>query len=250
MLMAIGIAIVSLSLVMIAVLPIYNNASEILGKIKTKSSELETINNKVAILSKLDPAVLQDRVTVLDRALPPKKDVLLYLTSIDGLSRELGLTFGGVSLTPGDITVATGSATKKAPMKLTGVQSLETQIKINGRQDSIYTFLRTIEGVLPLMQIKDVKVSILSDEQYSLALTLGMLWAEPVTLDIKGPVTLFDAEEDRYFAQLSEYRQFAIDLVAPSGGIGKLDLFAPYTSTLINQPAVQETLPAETGLSR
>lgn len=238
--MAVGIGASAFMLVLIAVMPIYRNASEILGKIKIKSSELESLNNKVSILSKLDPAILQDRVTVLDRALPPQKDVLLYLTSIDGLSRELGLTFGGLSLTPGDITQSTSSATK-APMKLTGVQSLETQIKINGRQESLYTFLRTIEGVLPLMQIKDVKVSILGSDQYALALTLGMLWAEPVTLDIRGPVTLFNAEEDRYFAQLGEYRQFASELVAPSGGIGKTDLFAPYSSSIINQPAISTT---------
>lgn len=240
--MAVSIALAAFMLVLVAVMPIYSNASELLSKIKVKSSELESLNNKVAILSKLDPAVLQDRVAVLDKALPPQKDVLLYLTSIDGLSRELGLTFGGLSLTPGDITQATGSADKKAPMKQTGVQSLETQIKINGRQESLYSFLRTIEGVLPLMQIKDVKVSILGNDQYSLALTLGMLWAEPVTLDIRGPVTLFNAEEDRYFAQLAEYRQFATELVAPSGGIGKTDLFAPYTAGSLNQ--LQETVPA------
>jgi hypothetical protein len=233
--MAIGIGLASLLLVYLAVVPIYSNASGMLRTIDTKSKELESLTTKVSILSKLDPNVLSERVRVLDQALPPKKDVLLYLNSIDGLSRELGLVFGGLTLTPGEVTEATGSAAvAKQPVKTTGVQSLETQIKMSGSQDSLYTFLRTIEGVLPLMQIKDVKVTILGNDQFSLALTLSMLWAEPVTADIRGPVTLFGVEEDRYFTQLSEYRRFDTKLAIPPSDTGgkKQDLFAPFNSAL------------------
>lgn len=225
--LAVGIALASVLLVFVAVIPIYTNEGELLDKIKTKTTELEKSTNKVSILSKLDPNVLQERVSVLDSALPPKKDVLLYLNSIDGLSRELGLTFGGLTLTPGDITEATGSA--KKPARVKGVQSLDTEIKMTGAQENIYTFLRTIEGVLPLMLIKDVKVSILGSDQYALTVTLSMLWAEPATLDAKGPVTLFGAEEDKYFQQLSEYRKFETTIL-PVGENIKGDLFAPYTS--------------------
>jgi len=227
LIMAGGIVMTAILLVMIAVLPVYRNAQTILRKIKTKSSELESLTNKVSILSKLDPVVLQERVAVLDAALPPKKDVLLYLTSIDGLSRELGLTFGGLSLTPGEISEATGSAVKS--VKIGGLQSLETEVKMRGGQDSVYAFLRSIETVLPLMQIKDIKVSILGDNQYSLALTLGMLWAQPATLDVKGPVTLFGAEEDKYFAQLSEYRRFEATSTNSTSQEVKSDLFMPYS---------------------
>jgi hypothetical protein len=213
-------------LLIAAVWPIYNNARDILNKTKTKTSELQSLTAKVSILSKLDPVVLQDRVNVLDAALPPRKDVLLYLTAIEGLSRELGLTFGGLSLAPGEISEATDSA--KKTIKATGLQSLETEIKMRGGQDSVYTFLRSIETVLPLMQIKDVKVSILGDDQYVLTLTLGMLWAEPATIDVRGPVTLFGAEEDKYFTQLSEYRRFETIGIDQTMESAKADLFAPY----------------------
>lgn len=239
--MALGIAIASALLVFVAIIPIFRSQQEIRGQIKTKSGELEALTNKVSILSQLDPNVLTDRVSVLDAALPPRKDVLLYLTSIDGLSRELGLTFGGLSLTPGDITVATGSA-QVSSRKTPGVQSLDTEIKMTGGQDGIYTFLRTIEGVLPLMLIKNVKVSILADEQYALTLTLSMLWAEPATLDIKGPVTLFGAEEDRYFTQLSEYRRFDTQILAPAIDGNKGDLFVPFNSSGTEVPTPVPTV--------
>lgn len=214
-------------MILIAIVPLYQSASKIAGKIKTKSTELKGLQDKVSILSKLDPNVLNERVSVLDSALPPRKDVLLYLSAIDGLSRELGLTFGGLSLVPGDITEASGSA-KKAMMTDNGLQSLETEIKIRGGQESVYTFLRMIESVLPLMQIKDVKVSVLGDDQYSLSLTLAMLWADPAVVDVKGPVTLFGVEEDKYFTQLAEYRSFEAITVVPAQGEVKHDLFTPF----------------------
>lgn len=224
-------------LLFVAVLPMYRSASGLLKKIDSKSKELDALTEKVAVLSQLDPTVLSDRVRVLDSALPPKKDILLYLNSIEGLSKELGLTFGGLSLSPGDITEATGSAAvapatnKKKPAVKTaaGLGSLDTEIKMRGGKEAVYTFLRTIEDVLPLMQIQDIKVTVLTGDQYSLALTLGMLWAEPVTVNVKGPVTLFGAEEDKYFTQLSGYRIFPPTALTTSESDNKQDLFAPFT---------------------
>ncbi len=213
----------SVLLIIGAAVPIYQNTNMLLSKVKAKRAELDALSNKVLLLSKLDPNILAERVAVLNSALPPRKDVLLYLSAIDGLSRELGLTFGGLSLVPGDVSEATGSAKKTtlAP----GVQSLETEIKMRGGQDSIYAFLRTIEEVLPLMEIKDIKVSVLSDDQYSLTLTLAMLWAEPETIDIKGQVSLFGEEEDRHFEQLLSYRKFVPIVSNSINSAIKLDLF-------------------------
>lgn len=241
--LATSIAVFSLAflLVFLAVIPIYRNASSLLIKINTKSQELDAITEKVSILSQLDPTVLADRVKVLDSALPPKKDILLYLNSIEGLSRELGLTFGGLSLSPGEITEATKSATATAPVKrkvatktAAGLASLDTEIKMRGNQASVYAFLRTIEEVLPLMQIKDIQVAVLASEQYALTLTLGMLWAEPATANVKGPVTLFGAEEDKYFTQLASYRAFSANTLVETESGGKQDLFAPFILPSVN----------------
>ena len=234
----------ALVLVFMAVIPVYENATTILAKLKTRTKDLESITNKVTIISKLDPTVLDDRVKVIDSALPPKKDVLLYLNSIDGLSKELNLTFGGLSLAPGDLTEATASATKKVAGKPNSLQSLETDIKIRGGKDNVYTFLRTIEGVLPLMQIKDIKVTVLSQDQYALNLTLGMLWADPATVDVKGNVTLFGPDEDKYFTQLSEYRKYESIAVETVNSETKQDLFASNVLQQLSatpQPSVKAT---------
>lgn len=216
-----GLAIL---LVFAAVIPIYQNTRTLLTKLKSKTSELASLSDKVVLLSTLDPNVLASRVNTLNSALPPRKDVLLYLSAIDGLSRELNLTFGGLSLVPGEISEASGSAKKTtfAP----GVQSLETEIKMRGGQDSIYAFLRTIEEVLPLMEIKGIKVATLESNQYSLTLTLGMLWAEPGPVDTKGVIKLFGEAEDAQFGQLAQYRKFVPVISAAAQETSKLDLFA------------------------
>lgn len=229
MALAIGIGFGAVLLVFVAMIPIYQNASKLLKQIKQKSADLDTLTNKVSILSQLDPNVLQERVVVLDKALPPRKDILLYLSSIDGLSRELGLVFGGLTIVPGELTEASSSASAKKTVKSAGLQNLETEIKMRGSEESIYAFLRKIEEVLPLMEIGNIKVSILGEGQYSLTLTLGMLWAEPATADVNSQVTLFGEKEENYFSQLSSYRQFEPVIVSASPiGVGKTDLFAPY----------------------
>ena len=229
MMMAGGIGLISLVLIFVAVIPIYQSANTLLSKMKTKSSEAEALSIKVSILSKLDPAVLQERVSVMDNALPPRKDVLLYLNAINGLSNEVGLTFGGISLVPGEISEGDKKETKSTHSA--GLQSLETEIKMRGGEVSVYAFLRKIEEVLPLMQIKDIKVAILGEDKYSLTLSLGMLWADPSTIDVKGPVTLFGAEEDKYFNQLAGYTSFASVPTDQIEQAGKLDLFAPNVAT-------------------
>src|SRR3989339_61488 len=81
-------------------------------------------------------------------ALPPKRDVMLYLTAISGLSQELGVSFGGISLEGGEIKAASTSATTKGKTARTPdlkLDSLYTESKITGSQERIYAFLRTGE---------------------------------------------------------------------------------------------------------
>lgn len=224
LLSALGIWVVCLALIIMAMIPLYRSVSSYSAKIKTKSSELETLTNRVAILSQLDANVLQERVNTLDSALPPRKDVLLYLASINGLSSELGLTFGGISLSPGELNEATGAAKRAA--KPNQLNTLETEIKMRGGQESVYAFLGRIESVLPLMQIKDIKVAILGSDQYALTLNLGMLWAEQTPPDLRGQVTLFGEEEEKYFNQLAEYRRYEPIVYGELPSAQKADLFA------------------------
>lgn len=221
------VGLAALLLLFVAIIPLYQNTQALMAQIKTQTAERDALSTKVSLMSQLDTNVLTARVQTLDQALPQRKDVLTYLVAIDGLSKQLGLSFGGISLAPGDVSTGSGKA-KGATVA--GLQSLDTDIRISGSGDSVYTFLRTIEQVLPLMQIKNVKVSVSPDAQYQLSLTLGMLWAPAVTGDVKGPVSLFTDEEQKYFNQLSQYTSYSQNGNAFAGSVtGKQNVFAPFT---------------------
>lgn len=219
------VAAVTGILLIFAVIPLGTAISKNTAKIASRDKERLSLVDKVTLLSELDDQVLQDRLKILDAALPPRKDVVAYLASMDGLSRELGLSFGGISIAPGEVKDKPDSNSKK---QITGLQTLDTTIKVKGDQNAIYSFLRSVEQTLPLMQIKDVKISGVGVGQYSLSLSLGMLWAPPLPSDVKGAVALFNDKEEEYFKTLSTYRSYKADLgdTTANSPSGKTDLFS------------------------
>lgn len=229
---AVGAA--GLLLIIVGVIPLVSRIGKNTDKIRVREKEEKALVDKVTLLTQLDANVLAERMKVLDLALPPRKDVVAYLAAIDGLARELGLSFGGLSLSPGEVSGQSTTASAPSGNKRSnanGLQTLDTTIKMKGNEEGIYTFLRNVEQTLPLMQIKDVKVSVIGVDQYSLSLSIGMLWAPAVASDVKGAVALFNDQEEEYFASLSGYRSYRSELDAtavPSYGDGsRVDLFNP-----------------------
>lgn len=240
-----AIALVGVTMLLAGIIPLISRTSELSKQIESRQKEEVEITGRVAVLSGLDREVLKKRVETLDYALPPRKDVLLYLSAIDGLSRELGLTFSGISLSPGEVTEASPGATPektKIADTVPGVHTLETEIKITGNQDNLYSFLRLVEQSLPLMQVRDVKVTKTGEANYILALRLGMLWANGDLTTVKGAITLFNDREEKYFQQLSSYRRFN-SVIAETDGVtaGKSDLFSPMEINLIESPQATAT---------
>ena len=229
------IAIVSLLVVTLLTIPFFSSTTTLRKKVVSRRKEAAEIAQKVTILSGLDQELLAQRVKILDKALPPRKDVVLYLSTIDGLSKELNLNFGGISLTPGDVTEASISATTtdkrtSAKTKVAGLSSLDTEVKIDGSRDNIYAFLREIEGSNPIMEIKNVQVTTKDENRLALSLNLGMLYAPADIAQVKGQISLFDAKEEAYFSELANFKGFEtpIEFLQSTEGLGKSDLFEEF----------------------
>jgi len=236
---AVGLGLLAVVVVLIATVPIFGRSTELLKQIEVRGAEEEKLLRQVSVLSQVDPVALEERVKLLDSALPVRKDVILYLATIDGLSRELGLNFSGIALNPGDVTEASESAKSTKKDVVTGVHSLETEIQISGSKDSVFGFLKALERSLPLMMVKDVKVSIMGPDAYLLSVRLGMLWAGTSIADIKGTIALFDEKEEGYFQELLSYKRFssaALEGRVVDEGLGKDNLFAPVEIGITPQP--------------
>jgi hypothetical protein len=249
LLKAVGLTAVTTLIILGVIVPTFTRASELSQEIEIKKKDEAELTEKVSILTAIDQDLLLERVTILDLALPPRKDVVLYLSTIDGLSRELGLSFAGISLAPGDVTEASESAQVQVGKKVQagGLQTLETEIKLGGSKERIYDFLRALENTFPLMQVKDVKVSAGGiEENYNLSVRLGMLWATRDVSEVKGQVSLFTEEEEEYFQQLAGHTRYVSPELEVSSEVlelGKFDLFEPTPQQSESQAPQTEVQP-------
>lgn len=222
------VLLATIVLLIVGLFPLFRTAGMTLKKIETRQKEEKSLSQKVSLLSQIDQTVLKDRSRVIKAALPENKDVIAYLSAVDGLSKELGLSFGGITVAPGEVSGSGATAKAKGKSRTVGtLQVLDTQIKILGSKDGIYAFLRQVEQTMPLMQVADVNVTSIGEEQYSLSLTLGMLWAPVGESDLKGAITLFTEKEENYFQKLATFRSYkaTVENDLNVGLSGKADLF-------------------------
>lgn len=223
----VGVALAAFLILMVGLWPLFKSAGEMLRKINTRQKEADALSQKVAILSQIDQDVLKQRTQVIKQALPETKDVISYLNAVDGLSRELGLSFGGITIAPGEVGSAQPSGKSGKSSRTVGnLNVLDTDIKITGNRDGIYAFLRQVEQTLPLMQVTDVSVTSVSDGLYNMSLSLGMLWSPTPQTDLKGAITLFTEKEEEYFQKLSGFRTYSTTVpTIGNSPAGKANLF-------------------------
>lgn len=210
---AAGVTVAAVLVILIGLMPLFRSASTLLGKIDTRNKELTLLTQKVAVLSQIDQEVLKQRTQVIKRALPENKDVIAYLSAVDGLSRELGLSFGGITVAPGEVSGTTTTPTRGSrasrQRQVSQLNVLDTDIKITGNRDGIYAFLRQVEQTLPLMQVTNVTVDNIQDDLFSMTLSLGMLWSPSVESDLRGKIELFTESEEQYFQRLNVFRTYS-----------------------------------------
>lgn len=227
---ALGVLVATMTILLIGLWPLFKSAGALLRKIESRGKEAQALSKKVAILTQIDQQVLKERTKVIKAALPETKDVIAYLGAVDGLSKELGLSFGGITVAPGDVsgdTQKTASNRSKNPRKVALLNVLDTDIKITGSRDGIYAFLRQVEQTLPLMQVSDVVVTKIDNDLYSMTLSLGMLWAPTPAFDLKGAISLFTEKEENYFQKLNVFKTYSGSMADQSNLVndGRADLF-------------------------
>lgn len=223
---AVGIALVSVMIILVGLVPLFKSAGASLRKIEARQKEEKLLSQKVAILSQIDQTVLTERTKVIKAALPESKDVIAYLGAVDGLSKELGLSFGGITIAPGDVSGKAETKAGKNKRTVSELNVLDTDIKISGTKDGIYAFLRQVEQTLPLMQVADVSVQVADEDLYTMTLSLGMLWSGTPETDLKGAITLFNEKEESYFQRLNSFRLYPASRVETAvAEVGKTNLF-------------------------
>ncbi len=236
---AIMIAGASLLLIIIGIIPMTRKFYATRQLYKKEQEKLEVLAKKVVVVDNLDPNILEERVRLLNKVLPPNKDVVVYLNTLDRLARDFNLSLGDVSLSPGivykqDDEKETSKKSREVNEKW---KTLETELRIIGGRDNIYGFLRQVEKTAPLMIIKDVQMSRVgsqvNNDEFVLTLKLGMVYAEP---DIKkiagGEVKLLTDQDEIIIGEIRDLKSYTLSLNEGNDQKNKLkgvrnDLFKP-----------------------
>jgi len=219
------VSLIVSSLVILVIIfgPVGKKTRSSLAIKKSLTNKLEVLETKLRLLEGVDQVLIDVRVERMEAVFPSKKPVIELISSLSQLASSHGLSFGGVSLSPGVL-----EETEAAELG-----DLGFGFEVEGSFEKVSSFMHDLENVAPLMKIDDVSLKIktnplfISDQN---VVSAGMqvsafFQAPPKTLGaVTQPVGLLSREEESLLNKLVGFKTFAP--VLPTAETGKTDLFS------------------------
>lgn len=196
-------------------------------KLNTSLNQLQT---KLNILEGIDPIMIDERVKKMEAIFPSTKPIVSLMASLSQLAAENGLSFGGVSLSPGSLSQeeSPGKGKKK---DASGLADLTFGFQIGGDLDRISQFMQDLENTAPLMKIEEVGLTIKTNPIFNLETIVvadikvsAYYQPPPKTLGgVDKPVKLLSKSDEALLNQLVSFKTFPP--VIPLTTVGKENLF-------------------------
>ncbi|OIP03394.1 hypothetical protein AUK18_02125 [Candidatus Beckwithbacteria bacterium CG2_30_44_31] len=206
--------------------PTLSNLHKVIKVNKQQKTELNKLEEKLQILEGIDKNLITDRVKKMEMVFPSDKPIVELLSSLSQLSAKHGLSFGGVSLSPGALTK---TEEKKAE---TDLSDLTFSFEVGGEFNSVLKFLRELENTAPLMKIDKVGLTIKTNPLFDIITTMVAAdidvsaFYQPAPKSLGGisqPVKLLSRSEEAILSRLFNFTKF--QAVLPVVQTGKTDLF-------------------------
>lgn len=201
-------------LTLIVFKPLLTNTFKIRKENQEEKKKLARLTDKAEKLEAIDEFEIQRRVKLVEEVFPSQKPVLNLLNSLEQLSGEEEVIFGGIELKPGEI-----EETVKETM-----QDFEISFSVEGNLANISSFISNLEKTPPLMKIETINLKLIGgDEKTSrLRISLGVrvfYQSLPETIGpIDQPLAMLSTEEVEVINKISSYRIFPkIKPTAPTG---------------------------------
>lgn len=202
--------------------PTLSNLHKVIRVNKQQKTELNKLEKKLQILEGIDKNLITDRVKKMEMVFPSDKPIVELLSSLSQLSAKHGLSFGGVSLSPGALTDE-----KKGK---TDLSDLTFSFEVGGEFNSVLKFLRELENTAPLMKIDKVGLMIKTNPLFdNIIITANIdvsAFYQPAPKSLGGisqPVKLLSRSEEVILSRLFNFTKF--QAVLPVVQTGKTDLF-------------------------
>jgi Tfp pilus assembly protein PilO len=209
-------------------------AAKLIERLQTKrqlEKRLSQLETKFEVLSGIDSILIDNRVRQMEAVFPSEKPIVELMGSLSQLALENGLTFGGITLSPGSLSQEE-SKTKNKKANPEGLFDLRFGFQVGGDFDKISQFLAALENTSPLMKIESVGMSIKTNPLFEREATLvvaeievlAYYQAPPKTLgSVDKPVKLLSKNEELLLNKLVGFRTFPF--VIPQAPSGKENLF-------------------------
>lgn len=201
---------------------------------KTLVRQLALLEEKQAILSGIDTVQISERVKKMETIFPSKKPVVELMSSLSKLSAMYGLSFGGITLSPGELgdeNKAPEKKTNKNPVNA-DLHDLRFGFVVAGDFDKISDFLKALENTAPLMKIEKVALTIKGTPILDRSLTsvsaaidvTAYYQLPPKTIGpVSKPIVLLSKKEEAVLEKIFNFQTF--EVVVPEMPVGQTDLF-------------------------
>lgn len=230
----IGLAAGILIVLVIVFGPVLTLLKSRLSTQKTLKKQLTSLEEKKTILNGIDKQQIGERVKKMEAVFPSKKPVVELMSSLSKLASQYGLSFGGITLSPGELgeeDKAKSAKAKKSPINA-DLHDLRFGFEVGGDFDKISSFLKALENTAPLMRVEKVALTIKSVPILDRLLTLVVAKIDvaayfqppPASLGaVTKPIMLLTRKDEVVLERLFNFQTF--EAVIPVAPVGQQDLF-------------------------
>ncbi len=154
---------VSVLLLLLVFLPLWNRNRVIQSDIGRERQSLEKIRQRAALLNEIKPED-QAKFNQVGLALPLGKQPLVVLQTLESIATESGVSLGKFDLSPGLISTqgavaASRQSARSRETQAVKAETLTISVDMVGEFSEIQQALALIEQALPLMEVVEISLN-------------------------------------------------------------------------------------------
>lgn len=225
---------VSLAILLLVVWPKFSEALRLRASNSELVTRVESLSNKVQILSTLDKVELDSQLGSAEQILPSDKGVFPFVRQVEEAASRTGVLLNKVDVAPGSLSGDSADSVPKAGETVEAAPKIQVRISITSDYSSLLSFLENMYSISRVIGIKDLTISsgAVADEPSVLrtSLVIDAYWkALPTELgSIETPIQTLSEAEGEILDRAEAAQVSAPPAVVPTVPTGRPDLFAPF----------------------
>lgn len=240
----VGLVVLCVGLIFLGIYPQVTESIALQQKYSSEEPKLVKLQAKLADLQRIDSTPEYEQVAVVSAALPSRKPLLEFLSSLNSVAVASNIVVGNFELSPGSISTESADASnQRRQTKVASVDTLDIQLEIKGTLDELQQFLLDIEKISPFTTITqlslgkgasatDRETGRLIDAQLSMS---TYFFTQSVKATIDAPLPQLTAIDRTVLSALSDFSNYDLPEQTEITGGGVQDPFGVESIKLLNQ---------------